>query len=78
MVSTTTVRMVTVRNDYGINYKVLVTYESEDCLDETVVWEQRMAFVGDRRDGPRARILAREQEKMAAEQQRKYSGAWRW
>ena len=74
----TTILMTTKRDDHGISYAVWVEYDSEDCFDKTMVWEKRLEFQGDRRDGPRARIIAREQEKVAVEQQRKLSGAWKW
>lgn len=78
MVSTTTIIMKTKRDAQSIKYSVWVEHESEDVLEKAMVWEDEVVFMGDRRDGARARIAAREQEKVASEQQRKYSGAWRW
>jgi len=78
MVSLTTIMMTTTRDAQKINYKVWVIYESEEVSEKLLVWQQEVVFMGDRRDGARARIVAREQEKVASEQQRKYSGAWRW
>lgn len=78
MVSKTTIIMKTERDAQRIKYSVLVEYDSEDVMEKVVVWEQEVVFMGDRRDGARARIAAREQEKVASEQQRQYSGAWRW
>jgi hypothetical protein len=73
--TTAVVVMLTERTPNGIDYSVWIEYQSEDCeTDRKEVWHEKLSFDGSRRDLPRARILAREQEKRAMEAHRKAVG----